>query len=184
MSTVVMTPIIRQNLSICQGIAVDAKGRSIKILPYNYGMDLANRLKVLGQAIRGARLVKKMTQGDVSEVTRLSVGYLSNLENGYVNPKRGSVVPSDETLAALSAAVDLPIGFFHEVLGRTGQVGTSYIADPDAALLVERYTNAPDRDRKIVDALLGLGEENPSEVESAALRASRRGSIGGRCSDD
>ena len=119
--SVTMTPIIRQNLSQCQGIAVNKSGPILAAMPYNYGMDLSNRLRVLGRALREARVEKKWTQGELSDVTRLSVGYISNLENGYINPKRGPVVPSDETIGALSLALDLPVGYFHEVLGRTGQ---------------------------------------------------------------
>ena len=89
------------------------------VLPYNYGMELEERIKMLGNVIRQARSEKGWTQYDLYEKTGLSVGYISNIEKGYVNPKRGPVVPSDDTLIAISQALDIPIRRLHAELGRS-----------------------------------------------------------------
>lgn len=113
-----MQTIIRHNLKLSQGTAVVNSHRFHAVLPYNYGMDAEQMLKALGQIIRDARQQKEWTQGDLAGAVGLSVGYISNIEKGYVNPKRGPVVPSDDTIRAFAAALDVPVRRFHSALRR------------------------------------------------------------------
>lgn len=74
---------------------------------------------MLGQVIKDARNEKDWTQSDLAQKVQLSVGYISNIEKGYVNPKRGPVVPSDDSLNALANALGVPVSRFHSELGRS-----------------------------------------------------------------
>lgn len=81
-------------------------------------MELEKRLKVIGTVILAARKEKGWTQYELFQKTGLSVGYISNIENGYVNPKRGPVVPSDDSLSSFSEALGIPLSRLHSSLGR------------------------------------------------------------------
>ena len=56
----------------------------------------------LGQTLRGHRLRQRRTLRDVSGAARVSLGYLSEVE-------RGQKEASSELLAAICAALDLPL---------------------------------------------------------------------------
>lgn len=56
----------------------------------------------LGAALRHARMRQGMTLREVSAAARVSLGYISEIERGHKEA-------SSELLAALCAAVDLPL---------------------------------------------------------------------------
>jgi transcriptional regulator with XRE-family HTH domain len=56
----------------------------------------------IGVTIRGFRLQKGMSQGDIEKRTGLLRCYLSRVENGHT-------VPSIETLQKIASALDLPL---------------------------------------------------------------------------
>lgn len=56
----------------------------------------------IGVTIRGFRLQKGMSQGDIEKRTGLLRCYLSRVENGHT-------IPSIETLQKIAAALDLPL---------------------------------------------------------------------------
>src|SRR5256885_8941202 len=59
----------------------------------------------IGATIRGFRLQKGMSQGDIEKRTGLLRCYLSRVENGHT-------VPSLETLQKIAQALDLPLSQF------------------------------------------------------------------------
>ena len=67
--------------------------------------DPVRRRPLVGSQIRRRRLERSLTLAGVAELTGLNVGYLSQVENDKASP-------SLETLAALAAALDVPIAWF------------------------------------------------------------------------
>src|SRR6201987_2547928 len=67
----------------------------------------------IGTTIRGYRLQKGMSQGDIEKGTGLLRGYLSRVENGHT-------VPSLETLQKIARALDLQLSefFAEEVISK------------------------------------------------------------------
>lgn len=60
---------------------------------------------LVGNRIRRRRVERALTLAAVAELTGLNIGYLSQVENDKASP-------SLETLAALAAALDVPIAWF------------------------------------------------------------------------
>ncbi|RLV57030.1 helix-turn-helix domain-containing protein [Aeromicrobium phragmitis] len=58
--------------------------------------------QLVGEVLRARRLAKGLTLRDVSAKARVSLGYISEVE-------RGQKEPSSELLAALAAALDVPL---------------------------------------------------------------------------
>ncbi|MFD1858784.1 XRE family transcriptional regulator [Aeromicrobium camelliae] len=58
--------------------------------------------QLVGEVLRARRLAKGLTLRDVSGKARVSLGYISEVE-------RGQKEPSSELLAALAAALDVPL---------------------------------------------------------------------------
>ena len=67
----------------------------------------------IGTTIRGYRLQRGMSQGDIEKKTGLLRCYLSRVENGHT-------VPSLETLQKIARALDLQLSefFAEEIVGR------------------------------------------------------------------
>lgn len=130
---------------------------------------------MLGQIIRDARTNKDWTQSDLAQKVRLSVGYISNIEKGYVNPKRGPVVPSDVTLQSFAVALEIPVRRLHSALGRDLDNPNELVCDldPEALALAEGYSGLPPLARRIVDSAY----KSASEL---ALGMDRESSIGKR----
>src|ERR1700754_4801287 len=79
-----------------QTIPVDVANESIEALSISMN---------IGTTIRGYRLQKGMSQGDIEKRTGLLRCYLSRVENGHT-------VPSLETLQKISNALDMPLSQF------------------------------------------------------------------------
>ena len=67
--------------------------------------DAPRRRPLVGAQIRRRRRERDLTLARVAELTGLNIGYLSQVENDKASP-------SLETLAALAAALDVPIAWF------------------------------------------------------------------------
>src|SRR6202012_4624912 len=79
-----------------QTIPVDVANESIEALSVSMN---------IGSTIRGYRLQKGMSQGDIEKRTGLLRCYLSRVENGHT-------VPSLETLQKIAGALELPLSQF------------------------------------------------------------------------
>src|SRR6201985_2477479 len=71
----------------------------------NDSVEAAPAAMNIGTTIRGYRLQKGMSQGDIEKRTGLLRCYLSRVENGHT-------VPSLETLQKIAGALDLPLSQF------------------------------------------------------------------------
>jgi transcriptional regulator with XRE-family HTH domain len=104
----------------------------------------------IGTTIRGYRLQKGLSQGDIEKRTGLLRCYLSRVENGHT-------VPSLDTLAKIAHALDLPLAqfFAEDSLGR--ELNTQKLTDDELRFLtqIRRYsTNLNDSDRKLLLAMV------------------------------
>jgi transcriptional regulator with XRE-family HTH domain len=104
----------------------------------------------IGSTIRGYRLQKGLSQGDIEKRTGLLRCYLSRVENGHT-------VPSLDTLSKIAHALDLPLAqfFAEDSLGR--ELHTHKLTDDELRFLtqIRRYsTNLNDSDRKLLLAMV------------------------------
>ena len=104
----------------------------------------------IGTTIRGYRLQKGLSQGDIEKRTGLLRCYLPRVENGHT-------VPSLDTLAKIAHALDLPLAqfFAEDSLGR--ELNTQKLTDDELRFLtqIRRYsTNLNDSDRKLLLAMV------------------------------
>jgi len=104
----------------------------------------------IGTTIRGYRLQKGLSQGDIEKRTGLLRCYLSRVENGHT-------VPSLDTLAKIAGALELPLAqlFAEDNLGR--QFQSQKLSDDELRFLtqIRRYsTNLNDSDRKLLLAMV------------------------------
>src|ERR1700744_830784 len=124
-----------------QTIPVDVANESIEALSISMN---------IGTTIRGYRLQKGMSQGDIEKRTGLLRCYLSRVENGHT-------VPSLDTLAKIAGALELPLSqlFAEDTLGR--QFQSQKLSDDELRFLtqIRRYsTNLNDSDRKLLLAMV------------------------------
>ena len=104
----------------------------------------------IGATIRGFRLQKGMSQGDIEKRTGLLRCYLSRVENGHT-------VPSLETLQKIAEALDLPLSqfFAEDSVGR--EMSTLNLSEDEIRFLtqIQRYSaNLSDSDRKLLLAMV------------------------------
>ena len=104
----------------------------------------------IGTTIRGYRLQKGLSQGDIEKRTGLLRCYLSRVENGHT-------IPSLDTLAKIAQALDVPLAqfFVEDSLGR--ELNTQKLTDDELRFLtqIRRYsTNLNDSDRKLLLAMV------------------------------
>lgn len=90
----------------------------------------------VGEVLRAHRLAQGLTLRDVSQKARVSLGYISEIE-------RGQKEPSSELLAALAAALDVPL--------------SKVLLDVSSLLAIEEATD-----------LASVSELRPGDVEAAA----------------
>lgn len=100
----------------------------------------------IGTTIRGYRLQKGMSQGDIEKRTGLLRCYLSRVENGHT-------VPSLETLSKIAEALDLPLSqFFAEDTIRR-EMNTMRLTPDEIRYLaqIQRYSSAlSESDRRLL----------------------------------
>ena len=104
----------------------------------------------IGTTIRGYRLQKGMSQGDIEKRTGLLRCYLSRVENGHT-------VPSLETLKKIAGALDVPMGqFFSDEPAQRDSAALALSSDELRFLSeVQRYSaNLSEIDRKLLLAMV------------------------------
>ena len=104
----------------------------------------------IGTTIRGYRLQKGMSQGDVEKRTGLLRCYLSRVENGHT-------VPSLETLQKIAAALDLPMSQFFADEPAQRDIASIALSPDEIRFLseVQRYSaHLSDSDRKLLLAMV------------------------------
>src|SRR5436190_103508 len=104
----------------------------------------------IGVTIRGFRLQKGMSQGDIEKRTGLLRCYLSRVENGHT-------VPSIETLQKIAGALDLPLSqMFDEQPSAREVPGLSLDEDEIRFLTqVQRYSaHLSESDRRLLLAMV------------------------------
>lgn len=105
----------------------------------------------IGSTIKGYRLQKGMSQGDIEKRTGLLRCYLSRVENGHT-------VPSLETLQKIAQALDIPLSqFFAEEYVAREMSPMMTLSSEDIRFLtqVQRYVaHLSDSDRKLLLAMV------------------------------
>ena len=106
----------------------------------------------IGITIRGYRLQKGLSQGDIEKRTGLLRCYLSRVENGHT-------VPSLDTLAKIAGSLEMPLGqFFAEAPENGGNTkNLPQLSEEEVRFLsqIRRYSgNLNDSDRKLVLAMV------------------------------
>ena len=104
----------------------------------------------IGATIRGFRLQKGLSQGDVEKKTGLLRCYLSRVENGHT-------VPSLETLQKIASALDMPLAGFFVEDSMQHDMQSQNLSDEELRFLVQirRYSaNLSDSDRKLLLAMI------------------------------
>jgi transcriptional regulator with XRE-family HTH domain len=104
----------------------------------------------IGNTIRGYRLQKGMSQGDIEKRTGLLRCYLSRVENGHT-------VPSLETLQKIARALDLQLAefFAEEIVSK--EMSSLHLNEDEIRFLtqVQRYSaNLGDNDRRLLLAMV------------------------------
>jgi transcriptional regulator with XRE-family HTH domain len=104
----------------------------------------------IGNTIRGYRLQKGMSQGDIEKRTGLLRCYLSRVENGHT-------VPSLETLQKIARALDLQLAefFAEEMVGK--EMSSLHLNEDEIRFLtqVQRYSaNLGENDRRLLLAMV------------------------------
>jgi len=104
----------------------------------------------IGTTIRGLRMQKGFSQGDIEKKTGLLRCYLSRIENGHT-------VPSLETLAKVAQALDVPVAQFFAEDSLNRQMGAQKLGDEELRFLLQirRYSaNLNEGDRKLLLAMV------------------------------
>lgn len=104
----------------------------------------------IGATIRGYRLQRGMSQGDIEKRTGLLRCYLSRVENGHT-------VPSLETLSKIAEALDLPLAQFFAESTITREMPLLQLSPDEVRYLaqVQRYSvNLSESDRRLLLAMI------------------------------
>lgn len=104
----------------------------------------------IGVLIRGYRLQKGMSQGDIEKRTGLLRCYLSRVENGHT-------VPSLDTLSKIAHALDVPLAQFFSDGSLGGGMDANRLSEDELRFLnqIRRYSsNLNDSDRKLLLAMV------------------------------
>src|SRR6202012_5701468 len=103
----------------------------------------------IGTTIRGYRLQRGMSQGDIEKRTGLLRCYLSRVENGHT-------IPSLETLQKISSALDLPLSQFFAEEPVRDMPGVSLSEDEIRFLTqIQKYSaNLNETDRRLLLAMV------------------------------
>jgi transcriptional regulator with XRE-family HTH domain len=104
----------------------------------------------IGNTIRGYRLQKGMSQGDIEKRTGLLRCYLSRVENGHT-------VPSLETLQKIARALDLQLAEFFAEEMVSKEMSSLHLDEDEIRFLtqVQRYSaNLSENDRRLLLAMV------------------------------
>jgi transcriptional regulator with XRE-family HTH domain len=113
-------------------------------------VDEVVKTEKIGITIRGYRLQKGLSQGDIEKRTGLLRCYLSRVENGHT-------IPSLDTLSKSALALDMPLAqfFAEESLGQ--DMHGHKLTDDELRFLtqIRRYsTNLNESDKKLLLAMV------------------------------
>ena len=116
----------------------------------NEGPEALSIAMNIGNTIRGYRLQKGMSQGDIEKRTGLLRCYLSRVENGHT-------VPSLETLQKIARALDLQLAefFAEEIVSK--DMSSLHLKEDEIRFLtqVQRYSaNLGENDRRLLLAMV------------------------------
>ncbi len=103
----------------------------------------------IGGTIRGFRVQRGLSQGDIEKRTGLLRCYLSRVENGHT-------VPSLETLTKIAQALDLPLARFFAEQALEKEAPAPRISDGELRFMTQlrRYsTHLSDSDKKLLVAM-------------------------------
>ncbi|HEY0163394.1 MAG TPA: helix-turn-helix transcriptional regulator [Edaphobacter sp.] len=125
----------------------------LQTLPAEFESNASEALSIamnIGNTIRGYRLQKGMSQGDIEKKTGLLRCYLSRVENGHT-------VPSLETLQKIARALDLQLAefFADEIVSK--EMSSLHLKEDEIRFLtqVQRYSaNLGDSDRRLLLAMV------------------------------
>lgn len=104
----------------------------------------------IGVMIRGYRLQKGMSQGDIEKRTGLLRCYLSRVENGHT-------VPSLDTLSKIAHALDVPLAQFFSDGSLGPGMDVDRLSEDELRFLnqIRRYSsNLNESDRKLLLAMV------------------------------
>jgi transcriptional regulator with XRE-family HTH domain len=104
----------------------------------------------IGVTIRGHRLQRGLSQGDIEKKTGLLRCYLSRVENGHT-------IPSLDTLAKISTALELPLAQLFAEDSLNYEMTPQKLSDEELRFLIQirRYSsNLNDSDRKLLLAMV------------------------------
>ncbi|HEY0796862.1 MAG TPA: helix-turn-helix transcriptional regulator [Acidisarcina sp.] len=104
----------------------------------------------IGTTIRGYRLQKGFSQGDIEKRTGLLRCYLSRVENGHT-------VPSIDTLSKIAIALDLPLAQFFAEDSLNSDLQAQKLTDEELRFLtqIRRYSsNLNESDRRLLLAMV------------------------------
>lgn len=104
----------------------------------------------IGTTIRGYRLQKGLSQGDIEKRTGLLRCYLSRVENGHT-------VPSLDTLSKIAGALDMPLAQFFAEEYLSTEMSAHKLTEDELRFLtqIRRYsTNLNDSDKKLLLAMV------------------------------
>src|ERR1700748_470595 len=125
----------------------------MQTIPSDLANDSVESLSIamnIGTTIRGYRLQKGMSQGDIEKRTGLLRCYLSRVENGHT-------VPSLETLQKIAKALDLQLSefFAEEIISK--EMSSLNLGQEEIRFLtqVQRYSaNLSESDRRLLLAMV------------------------------
>lgn len=126
---------------------------TMQTLPAELVNESAETLSIalnIGNTIRGYRLQKGMSQGDIEKRTGLLRCYLSRVENGHT-------VPSLETLQKIARALDLQLAefFAEEIVSK--DMSSLHLKEDEIRFLtqIQRYSaNLGESDRRLLLAMV------------------------------
>jgi len=104
----------------------------------------------IGITIRGVRLQKGMSQGDIEKRTGLLRCYLSRVENGHT-------VPSLDTLYKIAGALDVPMAHFFAENALSYEMPSQRFSDEELRFLtqIRRYSaSLNESDRRLLLAMV------------------------------
>jgi len=104
----------------------------------------------IGATIRGFRLQKGMSQGDIEKRTGLLRCYLSRVENGHT-------IPSLDTLHKIAGALEMPLAGFFVEDSLQHDMQSQSLSEEELRFLIQirRYaSNLSDSDRKLLLAMI------------------------------
>lgn len=123
-------------------------------------MIVVSNLERLGEEVRRARLAQGYSSARAfAAVIGVSPQHLSHIERGYVNPKRGLVVPSDDVLEKIATGASVPVSRLHALLGRMPDQPYPVFDDPASVEVAERYSRLPGYAKAHLTTVLGSLEE-------------------------